>query len=213
MKSIADIRNDYTLAGLDESDLDGDPIAQFDRWMTDAIKAQVFEPTAMSLATATGDGQPHSRIVLLKHFDEQGFCFFTNYDSAKGREMEENSRASICIHWPPLERQVRIEGIISKTTVVESDAYFTRRPRGSQLGAWVSQQSSEIASRQVLEKLLTEITAKFEGKPVTRPPHWGGYRLKPALIEFWQGRQSRLHDRLLYTAQPDGAWKIARLAP
>ncbi len=210
---FGDIRNDYTLAGLDEADLDRDPVRQFDRWMTDAIKAGVFEPTAMTLATATDDGRPHSRIVLLKHFDERGFCFFTNYDSAKGREMAKNPLAALCIHWPPLERQVRIEGAISKTTAAESDGYFQRRPRGSQLGAWISKQSGIIDSRKVLEDALVQITAKFEGRDVTRPPHWGGYRVKPASIEFWQGRQNRLHDRLVYTLQPDGAWKITRLAP
>lgn len=213
MKSIADLRIDYTLAGLDESELDGDPVQQFDRWLTEAIKAGVHEPTAMTLATAAKDGQPHARIVLLKHFDEQGLCFFTNYDSAKGREMAANHHAALCFHWVQLERQVRLIGTITKTTAAESDDYFKRRPRGSQLGAWVSQQSQAIASRKLLEESLKEIEVRFEGKEVTRPPHWGGYRLKPATIEFWQGRQNRLHDRLLYTRQANGAWTISRLAP
>lgn len=213
MKSIADLRTDYTLAGLDESELDADPVQQFDRWLTQAIKAGAYEPTAMTLATATPDAQPHARIVLLKHFDAKGFCFFTNYDSAKGHEMAANHRASLCFYWPQLERQVRLIGTISKTTAHESDEYFKRRPRGSQLGAWVSQQSKTIASRKLLEEMLKEVTARFEGKDVARPPHWGGYRLKPSVIEFWQGRQNRLHDRLIYTQQNDASWTISRLAP
>lgn len=213
MKSIADLRTDYTLAGLDESELDADPVQQFDRWLTQAIKAGAYEPTAMTLATATPDAQPHARIVLLKHFDAKGFCFFTNYDSAKGHEMAANHRASLCFYWPQLERQVRLIGTITKTTAHESDEYFKRRPRGSQLGAWVSQQSKTIASRKMLEESLKEVTARFEGKDVTRPPHWGGYRLKPSVIEFWQGRQNRLHDRLIYTQQNDASWTISRLAP
>ncbi len=212
MKSIADIRNEYTLAGLDEAELDRDPIQQFDVWMTQAIKAGVFEPTAMTLATATREGQPHARVVLLKQVDAAGFCFFTNYESAKGREIAANSQAALCIYWPPLERQVRITGTISKTSAAESDAYFQRRPRGSQLGAWVSKQSHTIASRELLEQGLREVTAKFAGADVTRPPHWGGYRVTPSEIEFWQGRQNRLHDRLVYTLV-NGEWQIKRLAP
>ena len=213
MKSIADLRTDYTLAGLDESELDADPVQQFDRWLTQAIKAGAYEPTAMTLATATPDAQPHARIVLLKHFDANGFCFFTNYDSAKGHEMAANHRASLCFYWPQLERQVRLIGTITKTTAHESDEYFKRRPRGSQLGAWVSQQSKTIVSRKLLEEILKEVTARFEGKDVARPPHWGGYRLKPSVIEFWQGRQNRLHDRFVYTCQSDDSWAISRLAP
>jgi pyridoxamine 5'-phosphate oxidase len=213
MKSIADLRHDYTLAGLDERDLNPDPIQQFDVWMTQAIKGGIDEPTAVTLATASRQGIPTARIILLKHFDVHGFCFFTNYTSAKGAELASNPHAALCVYWPALERQVRIVGPVSRTSAAESDEYFKRRPRGSQLGAWVSEQSAPIAGRQVLDDGLAAITRRFEGKEVVRPPHWGGYRVRHESIEFWQGRPSRLHDRLVYTRQKDGTWTIARLAP
>ncbi|MEX2214552.1 MAG: pyridoxamine 5'-phosphate oxidase [Phycisphaeraceae bacterium] len=212
MKSIADVRTEYTLAGLDEKDVDLNPIVQFDRWMNDALAAHVFEPTAVTLATATRDGTPSARIVLLKHYDDAGFCIFTNYHSAKGMELAENPKACLVAYWGPLERQVRICGSVMKTSPTESDAYFARRPRGSQLGAWVSEQSRPIADRDVLSTQLDAATARFNDQPVTRPPHWGGYRLAPSTIEFWQGRKNRLHDRLQYVKQ-GGEWKIERLAP
>ena len=213
MKSIADIRTEYTKAGLDEKDADHDPIVQFDRWMNDALAASVFEPTAVTMATATSEGIPKARIVLLEAYDDAGFSGFKKYERAKGLELAENPKACLVAYWGPLERQVRICGTVSKTSAAESDAYFARRPRGSQLGAWVSEQSRPIESRDVLAKQLESVTARFESKPVTRPPHWGGYRVAPSTIEFWQGRKNRLHDRLLYVKQGDGSWKIERLAP
>jgi len=213
MKSIADFRNEYTLAGLDERDLDAEPVGQFDRWLTDALAAQVFEPTAMTLATVDAHGRPAARVVLLKHFDAEGFCFFTNYLSAKGEDLVRHPYAALVMYWPQLERQVRVSGPVTMTSVAESDEYFKRRPRGSQLGAWVSEQSRVIETRSTLEGGLLSITKKFEGIDVARPPHWGGFRVRHDAIEFWQGRQNRLHDRLVYTRQGKDGWKIERLAP
>ena len=213
LKSIADLRKEYTRGGLDEADADPDPIAQFDLWIHQAIQAGIYEPTAMTLATITPQGEPAARVVLLKHFDHDGFVFFTNYDSDKGRDLAANPRAGLCFYWDQLERQVRVTGGVSKTSREASEKYFARRPRGSQLGAWVSRQSKPIAGRRVLEEDLARHEAQFAGRDVPCPPHWGGYCVKPDTIEFWQGRQNRLHDRLRYTRQADGTWKIERLAP
>jgi pyridoxamine 5'-phosphate oxidase len=216
MKPIAELRKEYTLAGLLEEDADRDPIQQFDRWMREAtatMDPQLFEPTAMTLSTATPDGLPAARIVLLKHYDADGFCFFTNYQSHKGQELADNPRAALTIFWPPLERQVRIVGPVTKVSAGESDEYWASRPRGSQLGAWVSEQSRPLTHRRSLEEALVQLTRRYEGKPIPRPPHWGGYRLRPTSIEFWQGRENRLHDRLRYRHTPTGQWMIERLAP
>lgn len=191
-----------------------DPIRQFEKWSADARATGMSEQDviSMTLATATRYGQPSARIVLLKAFDERGFVFFTNYDSRKGNELEENARACLLFYWSPLWRQVRIEGAVERVSAEESDQYFHSRPLGSKLGAWASEQSSAIENRAALEKRFEEFDFKF-GDNVPRPPHWGGYRVKPNVIEFWQGQENRLHDRLRYTLQDDGSWLIERLAP
>jgi pyridoxamine 5'-phosphate oxidase len=181
-------------------------------WLDQALAAGLHEPTAMTLATCTPDGRPSARIVLLKGFDERGFSFFSNYDSRKGRELTANPRAALVFYWGELERQVRVEGTVERVGEAESDAYHATRPRGSQLGAWTSWQSEVIAGRGILERRLEEIVARFGDGPVSRPPHWGGYRLVPDAIEFWQGRPSRLHDRLRYRLV-NGAWARERLSP
>lgn len=213
MSTIADIRKEYMLETLSESGAESNAIAQFDNWWQEAIKSAVEEVNAMTLSTATRDGKPSARIVLLKDYDENGFVFFTNYESHKGKELADNPQACIVFFWKELERQVRVEGIVEKVSSEESDAYFFSRPAGSQVGAWASPQSKLIAGREVIEDNVIKYSEQFEEESITRPPHWGGYRLKPQLIEFWQGRESRLHDRLQYTLQEDGAWKIERLAP
>lgn len=216
MKPIADLRKEYTRAGLDEDGADADPIQQFDRWMREATAAldhDLFEPTVMTLSTASADGLPAARIVLLKHYDADGFCFFTNYQSHKAQELVDNPRAALTLYWPPLERQVRIVGTVTKVSSSESDEYWASRPRGSQLGAWVSEQSRPLTHRRLLEEALANLTQRYEGKPVPRPPHWGGYRLRPQSIEFWQGRENRLHDRLRYRRTATSGWMIERLAP
>ncbi|HWQ15216.1 MAG TPA: pyridoxamine 5'-phosphate oxidase [Roseiflexaceae bacterium] len=211
--SMLDLRQEYTQHGLDEADADPDPIRQFRIWFDAAVAAGLAEPNAMTLATATPDGRPSARIVLLKGFDEAGFVFFTNYESRKGRELAANPWAALVLHWQPLARQVRIEGRVAPVASAESDAYFATRPLGAQLGAWASAQSRPIPGRAALERRVQELEAQFQGGEVPRPPHWGGYRLAPERIEFWQGRPSRLHDRLLYTRAPGAAWEIQRLAP
>ena len=193
---------------------DPNPIRQFERWFNEASASGMSEQDAisMTLATAARDGQPCARIVLMKSFDEQGFVFYTNYNSRKGRELAENPRACLLVYWSALWRQVRIEGEVEKVSEKESEEYFHSRPLGSKLGAWASEQSQPVDSRNELEKRFEEFGSRF-GDNVPRPPHWGGYRVKPEIIEFWQGRENRLHDRLLYTRQNDGSWVIERLAP
>ena len=210
--TLADLRRDYALAGLLEKDLAKDPFRQFEKWFQEAEAAKIHEPNAMTLATATRDGRPAARTVLLKGVDGRGFMFFSNYESRKGRELEGNPRATLVFPWLVLERQVIVEGTVSKVAREESETYFHSRPRASQLGAWVSQQSSVIASRAVLEDSMKALEAKYAGQDVPLPPHWGGWRLSPETVEFWQGRRSRLHDRLRYQRKQDG-WVIERLAP
>jgi pyridoxamine 5'-phosphate oxidase len=211
--TIADIRKEYKLRSLSEKDALKDPFSQFDKWWQETIRSGVDEPNAMTLATASADGMPDARIVLLKGFDTQGFTFFTNYNSAKGMQMLENPRAALVFFWKELERQVRISGLISLTTAKISDEYFNSRPEGSRIGAWASPQSEAIESREWLEENEKKYQEEWADRSITRPPHWGGYILKPVRMEFWQGRPSRLHDRLLYTLSKSGSWKIERLAP
>jgi pyridoxamine 5'-phosphate oxidase len=210
--NIANIRYDYQLKGLLETDLDPDPLKQFRLWFEDVREAGITEANAMLLSTVF-EGRPSGRIVLLKDLDERGFSFFTNYDSKKGHEIAANPQVALTFFWKELERQVRIEGKIGKTSDAESSEYFAVRPRGSQIGAWASGQSEVIPDREFLEEKTKELEARFEGRQVPRPAHWGGYRVVADYVEFWQGRPSRLHDRLAYTKQPDGSWKIERLSP
>jgi pyridoxamine 5'-phosphate oxidase len=210
--SIADLRLTYTRAQLTEADVDPDPMRQFQLWFEQALAADILEPNAMTLATATKDGIPSARIVLLKGVSDRGFVFFTNYESHKGQELAENPHAALVFLWKALERQVRIEGTVEKVSDAETVAYFHSRPRESQLGAWVSDQSQVIANREVLEQRLAELSQKYQNQEIPRPPHWGGYYLIPHTIEFWQGRPSRLHDRLRYRLD-NHHWIIERLAP
>lgn len=210
--NIADIRKDYALRRLDESDVDADPFKQFHAWLREAIEAQVPEPTAMTLATAGASGRPAARIMLLKALDDRGFVFYTNYASRKGAELEARPAAALTFFWKELERQVRIEGAIEKVSAAESDEYFARRPLGSRIGAWASTQSATIESRQWLEARVKAAEAQH-GESPPRPPHWGGYRVIPDWLEFWQGRQSRLHDRIAYTRGAGGGWQVTRLSP
>ena len=213
MPSIADIRKDYRHATLSESQVARDPIEQFNAWWQDAMRAEIQEVNAMTLATASADGLPAARIVLLKGFDQQGFVFYTNYNSYKGKHLEENPRACLVFFWKELERQVRITGLVEKISESESDLYFNSRPEGSRIGAWVSPQSQTISNRSWLEKNEEEMISRFRNQPLSRPPHWGGYRVKPICIEFWQGRSNRLHDRIQYQLDENGRWGIERLAP
>ena len=211
--NIAALRHDYVAHGLRRADLDSNPIKQFAKWFGEAAAAELRDVNAMSLATATRDGMPSSRIVLLKGISDRGFVFYTNYNSAKGRELEENPRAALNLFWQQLERQIRINGSVEKTTPEDSEEYFHSRPIGSQLGAWASEQSEVIPNREALEARLVEVTDRYGGGVIPLPPHWGGYRVVPTTIEFWQGRTNRLHDRFRYTREADGSWRIERLAP
>ena len=210
---LTGLRNEYAAHGLRRAELHSDPLQQFSAWFAAALAADIRDANAMSLATATPGGKPSVRIVLLKGFDERGFAFFTNYDSQKGRELEANPHAALAFYWVQLERQVRISGTVERTSREDSAVYFHSRPVGSRLGAWASKQSEVIDARQVLEARLTEISERYEDGDVPLPPHWGGYRVKPDSIEFWQGRPNRLHDRFRYSRQADGTWLIDRLAP
>jgi pyridoxamine 5'-phosphate oxidase len=211
--SIADLRREYARARLDEAHVSPDPVAEFDRWFSQAQEAKVLEPNAMALATATRDGTPSVRMVLLKGFDERGFVFFTDYRSRKGAELAANPRAALAFYWGELERQVRITGTVELTSAQESEEYFRTRPRGSRLGAWVSHQSRVIPSRDLLESRLREVEERFPTEDVPLPPHWGGYRLRPEEVEFWQGREDRLHDRIRYVRKTGGGWRLERLSP
>ena len=212
MNNIADIRKDYKLQTLLETDVAADPIEQFDKWWDEAVKSEITEVNAMTLATATADGIPAARIVLLKGYDKNGFVFFTNYQSHKGKAMEQNANVCLVFFWAALERQIRITGTVEKISAAESDAYFTSRPVGSRIGAWASPQSTVIANRQVIEDSSAKFEQQFTDGNIPRPPHWGGYVVKPVQIEFWQGRPSRLHDRIQYSLHK-GSWSIERLAP
>jgi pyridoxamine 5'-phosphate oxidase len=211
-RSIADLRREYARARLDEQDVSRDPFAEFARWFAEAQAAEAAEVNAMVLATATPDGRPSARVVLLKGFDERGFVFFTDYRSRKGGDLEANPRAALAFYWWELERQVRIEGPVERTSAEESEMYYRTRPLGSRLGAWVSHQSRPIVSREVLEAGLQEVERRFTAAEIPLPPHWGGYRVSPEIFEFWQGRESRLHDRIRYRRERDG-WSIERLSP
>jgi len=211
--TLVDLRKDYSLAGLNEADLARDPFRQFEKWFQEAEGAKLIEPNAMTLATATRHGVPSIRTVLLKGVDGRGFVFYTNYNSRKGREIEATSRAALLFPWIPLERQVIVEGAVTKVSREEAETYFHSRPLASQLSAWVSQQGSIISGRKLLEDSMKELEKKYAGAVVPLPPHWGGFRVAPESVEFWQGRRSRLHDRLRYRRGDDGGWIIERLAP
>ncbi len=207
------IRKEYTKASLNESDVAADPFQQFRAWFDEALAFGVAEVNAMTLATATKEGRPSARIVLLKGFDERGFSFFTNQQSRKGRELDSNPFASLVFYWIELERQVRVEGRVERVSDAESDAYFFSRPIGARLGAWASSQSEVVSGRDVFEGQMEDLQARYPDGHVPRPPHWGGYRVIPDSVEFWQGRPSRLHDRILYRRRDEGGWRIERLAP
>ena len=206
------LRREYTRAGLDRGDVDPDPVLQFHNWFEKVIEADLHEPNAMILATASRDDKPSARIVLLKGYDERGFVFYTNYEGRKAREIEANPLCALLFYWGELERQVRIEGRAYRISEEESDAYFLSRPRGSRLAAWASEQSRPVESRSILEERVRALEADYGGREVPRPPFWGGYRVEPEVIEFWQGRENRLHDRLVYR-RTKGEWRIERLQP
>jgi pyridoxamine 5'-phosphate oxidase len=212
-EKIAELRKEYSHKSLIETEIEHDPVRQFNIWWQDALEAKIIEVNAMTLATASSDGMPSARTVLLKGFSETGFIFFTNYNSYKGRQLEENPKACLVFLWKELERQVRITGLVEKTSEEENDAYFQSRPVASQVGAIASPQSEVIKNREWLDNNYNELLEKLENKSIDRPSHWGGYIVRPVIIEFWQGRPGRLHDRIQYTLQQDGSWKIERLAP
>ncbi|HEX8607853.1 MAG TPA: pyridoxamine 5'-phosphate oxidase [Pedobacter sp.] len=211
-ENLQNLRQDYRVASLSESDVAADPILQFQKWFSDAVKAQLYEPNVMTLATADSDGKPSARIVLLKGFDEHGFVFYTNYESKKAHDLVENPQAALVFFWAELERQVLIEGIVSKVDREVSEAYFHSRPIGSQIGAIASPQSSVLTDRSILEDKVAALSKQYEGREIPKPDNWGGYLIEPKHIEFWQGRSSRLHDRISYDFV-EGSWKINRLAP
>jgi len=211
--SISSIRRDYQLKSLSESDVASEPIKQFSIWWDEAISAEIDEVNAMTLSTIRTDGAPSSRIVLLKGYDEGGFVFFTNYESNKGKQINHNSSVALLFFWKELERQVRIQGVCHRISAAESDAYFHSRPAGSQLGAWASPQSQVIEAREILEARTAELKLQYQGLTIPRPPHWGGFRVVPTEVEFWQGRSNRLHDRIFYISNAADSWKIERLAP
>ena len=206
-------KHQYNSDSIDEKTVDRDPLKLFQRWLDEAIASGTHLPEAMTLATSTPDGKPSARLVLLKGADERGFVFYTNYNSMKARELESNPRAALVFYWPQLERQVRVEGKVERTSVDESDAYFKTRPRESQIGALASPQSEVVPSREMLQQRARELEERYSDREVERPAHWGGYRLWPERIEFWKGRPGRLHDRISYERQSDGTWAINRLAP
>lgn len=209
---VAELRREYALSELGEQDVDPDPIRQFERWLADAVAAHVPEPNAMTLATATPDGVPSARVVLLKGIDARGFVFFTDYRSRKGQELDANPRAALCFLWKEIERQLRVTGTVERVEPEESERYYRSRPVGSRYGAWSSHQSAVIASRDVIESAERAVESRFADGDPPRPPYWGGYRIAPVEVELWQGRQSRLHDRLRYRRDGDG-WTIERLSP
>ena len=211
-KNLADIRNDYSLRELSREKVDSDPFTEFRIWMDEALESQVNEPTAMTLSTVASDGRPSSRMVLLKGYDSGGFLFFTNYNSRKGRELAENPYAAVNFFWPELERQVNISGRTCKVSAEESDEYFRSRPFTSRVGAWASNQSEKIDSRMTIMLKAAKLLVRYASGNVPRPPHWGGFRLVPDRFEFWQGRESRLHDRICYELK-DNSWEIVRLSP
>jgi len=211
--NIANLRLEYAAQVLLEENSANDPFTQFETWWQQVLETKIVEPNAMTLATASADGVPSARIVLLKGFDHKGFVFFTNYNSYKGLQLSENPKACLVFFWKELERQVRITGLAAPLSSQESDAYFQSRPVGSRIGAWASPQSQVIESRQWLDAGYKKLAEEFRDSEITRPPHWGGYRIMPVVVEFWQGRPSRLHDRLQYTLEVDGTWKRERLAP
>ena len=208
----AKLRREYTRAGLDAASMDADPIVQFEAWFEKVVEANLHEPNAMTLATVSGEGRPSARTVLLKGYDGRGFVFYTNYEGRKARELEANPACALLFYWGELERQVRVEGLASRLPGGESDAYFASRPRGSRLGAWASEQSRPVRDRSVLEERTRALEAEYEDREIPRPPFWGGYRVEPETIEFWQGRENRLHDRISYRRE-GGAWRLERLQP
>lgn len=211
--NVSKLRREYGRAELDESTVHPDPFVQFSAWFEAASKANFEEPNAMAIATVDSTGKPSLRMVLLKSYDEHGFVFFTNYNSQKGRDLTQNPRAALLFWWDKMDRQIHVEGEVETISEQESSEYFNSRPRGSQLGAWASNQSAVIAGREVLVNRIEQLSKEYEGREIPRPPHWGGYRVKPLVFEFWQGRPNRLHDRLQYRKLTDGSWIIERLSP
>jgi pyridoxamine 5'-phosphate oxidase len=210
---IANLRREYASQTLLENDIAADPLTQFKTWWQQVLNAEIVEPNAMTLATASSDGMPSARIVLLKDLTNEGFVFYTNYESYKGMQLHENPKACLVFFWKELERQVRVVGLVSKVEAAESTAYFKSRPAGSRIGAWASPQSRVIENREWLDHRYEELANEINPDTIDRPPHWGGYIVKPVIMEFWQGRPSRLHDRIQYTLEESGNWKIERLAP